>query len=68
MKKNSAFKLKSGNKPSPAKLFGTKQRKARDIEAEQIARASGIPFDDDELEEEKKRIKKNMLKGKKYDV
>jgi len=22
MKKNSAFKLKSGNKPSPAKLFG----------------------------------------------
>jgi|TARA_R100001443_G_scaffold116782_1_gene138477 hypothetical protein len=67
MKKNSAFKLKSGNKPSPAKLFGTKQRKAKDFEAEQIAqmsgmKGSGLNISDPEW------IKKNMLKGKKYDV
>ena len=55
------FKMKS----SPAKLFGSKQRKARNIEAEQIARmgggeGSGLPGTD------VKHIKKNMLKGKKY--
>ena len=38
MKKNSSFKLKSGNKPSPAKLFGfgksARQKRARRYQEE----------------------------------
>ena len=63
MYKKGPFKMKS----SPTKLFGSKQRKARNFEAEQIARmgggeGSGLPGTD------VKHIKKYMLKGKKYDV
>ena len=62
-KNTSPFKMKS----SPAKLFGGKQRKAKDFEAEQIARmggmtGSGLPGTDTT------HIKKYMLKGKKYNI
>ena len=57
------FKMKS----SPAKLFGSKNRKARNIEAEQLVRmrggtSSGLPGTAGDV----KHIKKHMLKGKKY--
>ena len=55
-------------KSSPAKLFGGKQRKAKDFEAEQIAKMSGMALDKESMKDEKKSIKKYMLKGKKYDV
>tara|TARA_R110002020_G_scaffold149723_3_gene326141 strand:+ start:270 stop:509 length:240 start_codon:yes stop_codon:yes gene_type:complete len=64
-KKSSGFKMKN----SPVKLFGSKQRKAKDLEAEQIAKMGKAgSLSEKQLEQEKKRIKKYMLKGKKYNV
>ena len=66
------FKMKGSSfyghgNASPIKLFGSKQRKAKNIEAEQIARMSGMEGSGLDIADPE-WIKKNMLKGKKYDV
>jgi len=56
MKKNSAFTLRSGNKPSPAKLFGIKKRKEKK------------QAEEDRKEQEAKRYQDSLVRSPKPNI